>query len=398
MERSHRTVLAALTALALVVMTFSLGFALGARAERAAGFGDPLPAAGTGDGLDVITEAYERILSSSVDPPSPEALARGAIRGMVKVLQRNGDDPYALFYTPSGYRSFQEITTGRFSGIGVWLKLKGADLEIVSVLPSTPAEEAGLERGDVVRTIDGRAVAEMDPDEAVGRIKGPEGTQVRLGIERAGEIVGFTLTRRSIELPNLTARLLDEGLGYVRLIGFARNAGKQLRRELAGLIERGATGVVLDLRDNGGGLFTEAIEVASTFIEDGDVVIYRERGAGEVVYEAEGDAFEDIPLVVLINEGTASASEIVAGALKDSERAVLVGTRTYGKGSVQEVLPLADSSALKLTIAAYLTPSGQSIDGRGIEPDVVVQAPAEQRARALEILRGIVVSQAGSQG
>jgi carboxyl-terminal processing protease len=398
MERSHRVVLAVLTALALVVMTFSLGFALGARAQRAAALGSSLDVAEAGDGVDVITEAYERILSNAVDPPTPEALARGAIRGMVRVLQRRGEDPYALFYSPDGYRSFQELTTGRFSGIGVWLKLKGADLEIVSVLPSTPAKQAGLQRGDVVRTIDGTDVADLDPDEAVARIKGPEGTAVRLGIERAGELIELTLTRRSIELPSLTARLLDGGLGYVRLIGFARNAGRQLRQEVADLIQRGASGVVLDLRDNGGGLFTEAIEVASTFIEDGDVVIYRERGGDDVVYQAEGDAFEDIPLVVLVNEGTASASEIVAGALKDTERAVLVGTRTYGKGSVQEVLPLPDASALKLTIAAYLTPSGHSIDGRGIEPDVVVEAPAEQRARALEILRGIVVSQAGAQG
>lgn len=397
MERSHRTVLAALTAAALVVMTFSLGFALGARAERVAGRGRVLTVE-AGEAIDVVSEAYERILSSAVDPPSPEALARAAIKGMVRLLQRRGEDPYALFYTPGGYRSFQEITTGRFSGIGVWLKLKGQDLEIVSVLPSTPARKAGLQRGDVVRTIDGRTVAEMDPDEAVGRIKGPEGTRVTLGIERAGELIELTLTRRSIELPNLTARLLDGGLGYVRLIGFARNAGRQLRAELAELIERGASGVVLDLRDNGGGLFSEAVAVASAFIEDGDVVIYRERGAEEVVYEAQGDAFEDIPLVVLVNEGTASASEIVAGALKDAERAVLVGTRTYGKGSVQEVLPLPDSSALKLTIAAYLTPSGHSIDGQGIEPDVVVQSSAAQRARALEILRGIVVSQSGSQG
>jgi carboxyl-terminal processing protease len=164
------------------------------------------------------------------------------------------------------------------------------------------------------------------------------------------------------------------------------------------LVDRGAKGMILDLRDNGGGLFSEAVDVAGVFIEDGDVVVYRERSKDDVVYEAEGDAFEDIPTVVLVNEGTASASEIVAGALQDSGRAIVVGTTTYGKGSVQQIVPLADSSAMKLTTAAYLTPTGRDIDGQGIEPDVEVDAPYGQRARAVEILQGIVLSTTDSQG
>ena len=230
-------------------------------------------------------------------------------------------------------------------------------------------------------------------------IKGPEGTDVRLGITREGDSLSFSITRARIELPNLQARLTEQKLGYVRLLGFARKAGEQLRDEVEELTEEGAEGIVLDLRDNGGGLFSEAISVASVFIEDGEIVTYRDNTKEDVVYDAEGEAFEDVPLVVLVNEGTASASEIVAGALKDRDRAVIIGTTTYGKGSVQEIVPLPDTSALKFTTAAYLTPDGDNINGKGIDPDVRVDAePEEQYRRAVEILQGIVLSETGARG
>lgn len=391
MERWHKIAIAVLTVLTVAFGAFSIGFAMGSGGDKP---GFP----GGQRGAESVEDAYNKILSEAVDPPSEKALVRGAIKGMVEVLQKN-DDPYALFYTPKGYRSFQELTTGRFSGIGVWLKQKKEDLEIVSVLPGTPAQGAGLKRGDVIRSIDGDAVTEMSSDDAVAKIKGPEGTDVDLRIERGDQDLSFTLTRAEIELPNLLSRTIDDDLGYIRLFGFARGAGDQVRAEVKDLLTGGVKGVVLDLRDNGGGLFQEAVDVASTFIEDGEIVTYRERSRDDVVYEAKGDAFEDLPLVVLVNEGTASASEIVAGALQDSERAMVIGTTTYGKGSVQEVVPLADSSALKLTIAAYLTPSGRNIDGNGIAPDVEVDGAAGvQRERAVEILKGIVISTTGAQG
>ncbi|HWC13811.1 MAG TPA: S41 family peptidase [Actinomycetota bacterium] len=391
MQRWQKIAIAAVTVVAVAFGAFSVGFSLGAGGEKPTFLGG-------GGGADSVEEAYNKILSEAVDPPSEKALVRGAIKGMVEVLQQN-DDPYALFYTPKGYRSFQELTTGKFSGIGVWLKQKDDDLEIVSVLPGTPAQGAGLKRGDVIRSIDGEPVLEMSSDDAVAQIKGPEGTDVSLGIERGAKELDFTLTRAEIELPNLLSKTLDRDLGYIRLFGFARGAAGQVRTEVRNLLEAGVKGVVLDLRDNGGGLFQEAVDVASTFIEDGEIVTYRERTRDDVVYEAKGNAFEDLPLVVLVNEGTASASEIVAGALQDTERAMVIGTKTYGKGSVQEVLPLADSSALKLTIAAYLTPDGRNIDGNGIDPDVEVDASAAvQRARAVEILKGIVISTTGAQG
>ena len=390
MERWQKIAIAVLSVITVSFGAFSVGFALGARDDGTSGDASA--------GLGSVQEAFTKILTESVDPPSERALTRGAIKGMVEVLRKH-DDPYAFFYTPDGYRSFQELTTGKFSGIGVWLKQKGDDLEIVSVLPSTPAQEAGLRHGDVIRAIDGAEVVNMSSDDAVARIKGPEGTKVALGVERAGAQLSFTLTRAEIELPNLISKTIDDDLGYIRLFGFARGAGDQVRAEVEDLLADGVRGVVLDLRDNGGGLFQEAVEVAGTFIEDGEIVTYRQRQNDDVVYEAEGDAFEDLPLVVLVNEGTASASEIVAGALQDRERAMIIGTTTYGKGSVQEVVPLTDSSALKLTIAAYFTPNGNDINGEGIDPDVEVDdTAAVQRARAVEILKGIVISESGSQG
>lgn len=393
MDPWQKTTIIVLSALTVVFAAFSAGVTVGSNRDGAMDL--------TGEDADTIgsvQDAYNKILSEAVEPPSEKALVRGAIKGMVEVLKRN-DDPYALFYTPRGYRSFQELTTGKFSGIGVWLKQKGPDLEIVSVLPDTPAQAGGLRRGDIIRDIDGEPVDKLTSDDAVALIKGPEGTEVDLLIERGGTDMDFTLTRAEIELPNLISKRLDGDLGYVRLFGFARGAGDQVHEEIEAMIDDGIKGVVLDLRDNGGGLFQEAVGVASTFIEDGEIVTYRERSEEDLVYEAEGDAFEDLPLVVLVNEGTASASEIVAGALQDRERAMVIGTTTYGKGSVQEVVPLTDSSALKLTIAAYLTPDGSDINGEGIVPDVEVDdVSSVQKARAVEILKGIVISTTGAQG
>ena len=350
-----------------------------------------------GRGNQVIAEAYKRILSSSVDAPQEDLLVRGAIKGMVEVLQEEGD-PYALFYGAKSYAEFQELSTGRFSGIGVWLDVKNGELVVLSVLPNSPALQAGIKPGDVIQTVDGDPVGKMTSDEAVARIKGEPGTQVALTIERDGRVLDFELTRADIEFPNLYSELIEGDVGYITLVGFAKGAGRQLRDEVDGLVEKGAEGIVLDMRDNGGGLFSEGIAVASVFQEDGVITTYRSP-SDEVDYEAKGDAFEDIPLVVLVNGNTASASEIVAGALQDSDRAILVGSTTFGKGSVQEVIPLSDASALKLTTAQYLTPDGTDINGNGIEPDVEVsgERPDAQRRRAIEILKGIVLSSA-SQG
>lgn len=397
MERWQRYLIISMAAFVAAFGIFSVGFALGERETQRI-----LPTVDAVEGSDLIQEAYDRIVSESVDRPDARTLARAAIKGMIESLKK-GDDPYAFFYSPKGYRDFQELTTGKFSGIGVWLKMRGEDLQIVSVLPQTPAVDAGLQRGDIIRAIDGSEVTEISSDDAVALIKGPAGSVVELDIERAGEQLTFAIERAEIDLPNLQAKLTPGGMGHIRLFGFARNAGDQVRKEVERLLDQGADGIVLDLRDNGGGLFSEAIEVASVFIEDGAIVTYRAGNEDDITYDAEGDALDDVPLVVLVNEGTASASEIVAGALQDHDRAVLIGMTTYGKGSVQEVVPLSDASAVKFTTAAYFTPDGADINGKGIDPDVRIPPDAtadndNQLDRAVEILKGLVLSESGAQG
>lgn len=391
MERWQKVSIAVLGVLVTLTAAFSAGYSVARRSLRV---GDT-PTINTNEkeaALRIIRNAYEEIRDTAVKQPGEEELARGAVRGMVKVLQKLEDDPYALFYTPQAYRSFQELTTGRFSGIGVWLKDVKNTLRIVSVLPDSPALAAGLQADDVIRSIDGRDVATMTSDEAIARIKGSEGTEVDLEIGRDDDVIEYTIRRAELDLPSVTASLEDD-VGYLQLITFADGAGDSVREEVERLREEGAEGIVLDMRDNGGGLFDEAVEVASVFIEDGEIVSYESRTEEDVVYQAEGDAFEELPLVVLVNGGTASASEIVTGALQDRDRAIVVGTTTYGKGSVQRLVPLLDGSALKLTTAAYFTPEGGSIDGEGIEPDVEVNEVAEvQKQRAFEILRGMLVS------
>lgn len=390
MTRIQRTLVAALALVSIALASFAGGMLASGTAGRRSlgGFGSD------GRGFDLVREAFEEIRSTSVDPPDEDELARGAVRGMVQVLKKH-DDPYALFYSQDGYRRLQELTTGRFSGIGVWLKDTKEGLQVSSVLPASPALEAGVARGDIVRLIDGKPVAQMTSDEAVTRIKGPEGTVVDLGLERDGDMLSFSIERKTIDLP--TVKTSRHGpVGYVRLFGFSNGAASSVRRAVRSFRATGVSGIVLDLRDNGGGLFDEAVDVSSVFIEDGDVVIYRDGSGDDVSYEADGDAYEALPLVVLVNGGTASAAEIVAGALQDHERAVLVGTSTYGKGSVQNVLTLGDDSALKLTTAAYLTPHGRSIDGKGLSPDVEVDNQRAQRRRAFAVLRRLVASRSSS--
>lgn len=394
MGQGSRAAIAAVAAATVLVTAavFTLGYWAGSSGEASRARN------ASNDSLAVVRSAYRQIRSNAVHPPSSDELAQGAVRGMIRVLKAQGNDRYATFYSPHGYRSVQELTTGRFSGIGVWLKKQGRRLEVVSVLPGTPAQRAGLQRGDLITGIDGRPVAGLSGDGAVNRIKGRSGTTVSLTVARGGNRMTFSIARRSIELPDTVDRMVAGDLGYVHLFEFARGAGNQVRSDVSDLLSRGARGIILDLRNNGGGLFTEGIAVASDFIQNGAVVRYKQRGHPEVTYDAQGDAFSGIPLVVLVNGGTASASEIVAGALQDRHRAVIVGSQTYGKGSVQQVVPLPDSAAMKLTTASYLTPSGRSINRVGISPDVKVRAPSIQKRRAIQILKGMVLSSSGSQG
>lgn len=372
------------------------GFSLGITADDGIG-GIELFGRSGDSGLDVVEDAWRTIREESADPPSEADLSRAAIKAMLRVVKENDD--YALYYDQAAYQDFLDYSTGSFSGIGVNLSQNTGKLTVVSVIPETPAERVGLKRGDVFFSVGGELVSEMSDEEAVGRVKGPPGTKVSLVVLRDKEKIEFEITRAEIAFPNLVGRLTPDNIGYIRLFGFAKGAGKELREEVAKLQDEGAVGIALDLRDNGGGLVSEAIEVASVFIEDGEIVTYREKSAQDLVYEAKGDAFEDVPVVVLINGGTASASEIVANALQDRGRSQLVGTTTFGKGTVQEIINLPDNSAVKLTTGTYLSPNGEDISGSGIAPDVEVDGSrAAQRRRAFALLEQLADSGTRAQG
>jgi carboxyl-terminal processing protease len=390
MDKSFKALVIVLALLIVGLGAFTLGVTVGDKESGITLFGGS-----SQTDSDVIDEAIETIRTNSADPPSEEELVRAAVKGMLELVKE--DDDYAGYLNQKAYEDFLDYSAGSFSGIGVNLSDQGERLEVLSVISGTPAEDEGLQRGDVFVSVDGEPVSEMTVEEAVTRVKGPAGTKVSLVILRDGEKMDFEITRDEIALPNLRGKLADD-IGYIQLYGFAKGAGDELRDEVESLREKGADGIVLDLRDNGGGLVTEAISVASVFIEDGEIVTYREAGAEDQVFEAEGDAFEDIPLVVLVNGGTASASEIVANALQDQGRSQLVGTRTFGKGSVQGILRLQDSSAVKLTTGIYLSPNGEDINGSGIEPDVEVDAGRlAQRREAFDLVEQLV-SSSNSQG
>jgi carboxyl-terminal processing protease len=389
MDATLRRLIATLAVLVVGFAAFTVGYTVGRGGIDL--FGDQ------GEGVGAITDAYNKIRSQSVNPPSEEELARAAIKAMVEAVRENGD-PYATFYGPQGLQAFQELTSGQFSGVGIRLETRDGRFEVQSVLPSSPAQRAGMKAGDVITEVNGKPIEELTEGEAANIIRGPANTKVSVVVRRDEVELEFKMTRARIVIPNASARLIDNEVGYVRLFSFANGAADDIRDKVDHLRAKGADGIVLDLRDNPGGLFDEAVDVASLFIESGTIVTYKARDQEGVDYKANGDAYEDLPLVVLVNGGSASASEVVAGALQDLDRAELVGETTYGKGAVQHVFPMLDASALKFTTAIYLTPDGHDLSGSGLRPDVTVTGRRAQQERATAMVRGLVVAASGEQG
>lgn len=337
-------------------------------------------------GFDLVKEAEARVRDSTAKRPGDRVLAQGAIRGMLAAL----GDPYAEYLDRDGYESLQDATSGHFSGVGLWLKVEDEKVRIVSVLDGTPAAKAGIEANDVIQTIDGKAVKGMTLERVVQVIKGTPGSTVRIDVLRGRERITFPLVRTPIDLPAVKSRITGERVGVIELITFSSGVGDKVHHAVESLTKRGARAFILDLRGNPGGLLDEAVSVASVFLDGGTVVSYRPPASDEVVYSADSPPATTLPLVLLVDEGSASASEVVAGAMKDRGRGILVGTRTYGKGSIQTVVPLSDGSALKLTTSYYKTPSGRSIGEGGIEPDVGVSAKNQQLAEAQQILSEMI--------
>jgi len=315
-------------------------------------------------------------------------LMDGAISGMVQAL----GDPHSIYLDPEMYGQLMDQTEGSFGGIGVYMGFKDGGVQIVSVMEGTPGEAAGLRAGDEIIAVDGTPVTEYQPEEVAMHIRGEIGTDVTLTVRRAGEAdKDYQITRASIEMKTVAGRMLEDGMGYIRIGNFSEHTGREFASVLQDLEGQGMNGLILDLRENPGGLIKSCVEVANHVVPKGTVVSVIDKNGKKETYESEL-AESKYPIVVLIDGNSASASEILAGALQDTGAATLVGTKSYGKGSVQVVVPMHHDDALKLTIAKYYTPSGRCIDGLGIEPDVEIALPSDatrdvQLDKAEEVLR-----------
>ena len=332
--------------------------------------------AGTGDiykNIEVFTEVLRQIEKNYVEPQDPQEMIYGAIKGMVQNL-----DPHSSFMTKEEHQDLLIETKGSFSGVGIEISVRDKVLTVVSPIEGTPAYAAGIQAGDKIVRIDDKSTNEMTLTDAVKSIRGKKGTKVKLTIirEAAEKPLDFTITRDVIPLKSVRNYLLAPDIGYVRVSTFQSNTSKDLNIALEKL-ETGRTlkGLILDLRNNPGGLLSQAIEVSDIFLDSGLIVSTKGRNASQdmEVSAQKNKTERDYPILVMVNGGSASASEIVAGALQDNKRALTLGTRTFGKGSVQTILPLSDGSGLRLTTAKYYTPSGRSIQASGITPDIEIE-------------------------
>ena len=317
-------------------------------------------------------ELIDSIEDNFYKPVKEEEFEDASLKGIVQSL----DDPFSTYVTPKEAKEFNASLEGEFEGVGMNVEEDRRGLKVLQVFEKTPAERGGVKNGDFILAVNGRSLAGVSSDVATARIRGPAGTPVELRVFSPGDDAPRTvkLKRERIEAPVARGRVVERGgrrIAVAELYGFTPGAHGALRREIQKALRRGAEGIVLDLRGNPGGRLSEAVLVSSIFIEDGTIVSVRGRHRDERTHEAEGDAIgEDIPVVVLVNGGSASASEIVTGALRDTGRGTVVGTRTFGKGLVQELIPLSNGGVLDLTVANYYLPGGKTISTRGIEPDV----------------------------
>jgi carboxyl-terminal processing protease len=298
----------------------------------------------------------------------------GAIAGMVQSL----DDPYTIFLDPQENKKFMEDVSGKFEGVGMEVGQKKGQLQIVSPLEGTPAQRAGLRAGDKIVKIDDVLTADMTVDEAVGKIRGQKGTSVKLTLfrEEWNNTKDFTLVREVIEIPSLKWEIKDNDVAYIRLYQFSEKASDDFKKASLEILRSPAKKIVLDLRNNPGGYLEVAKEIASFFLEKGSLVATEDFGGKQEAKKylaGNNNVFSQTPLVVLINQGSASAAEILAGALRDNRQIKLVGETSFGKGSVQEIKSLKEGSALKVTVAKWLTPKGQSISEHGLEPDIRIE-------------------------
>lgn len=336
--------------------------------------------------LQTFVEILNRVKSDYVEPVEDKTLLENAVRGML-----TGLDPHSAYLDPEEFKEMNIATSGKFGGLGIEVQMQNGFVRVVSPIDDTPAAKAGMQPGDLIIKIDDTPTKGLELGEAVQKMRGEPGSKIVLTVVREGATAPLVVTmeRAIINVASVRGRMLEPGLGYLRISSFTTETSGSLDKELKKLKkEAGGTlkGVVLDLRNNPGGVLDAAVKVSDAFIEKGGIVSIKGRdGDGNRDFNATpGDELEGQPIVVMINGGSASASEIVAGALQDQKRAVLMGDKTFGKGSVQTIMPLQNESAIKITTARYYTPSGRSIQGEGITPDIAVKPLKVAKAESTE--------------
>jgi len=327
--------------------------------------------------IDLFGEVLDKVKKEYVDEINESDVMDAAINGVLQYL-----DPYSVYMNPELFESMQTDTKGEFGGLGIEVSMEAGVVKVISPIDDTPASKAGIKAGDYIIKINDVQVQGKTLMEAVKLMRGPVGSSIDLTIRRRGEkkIINKTIIRKMIQVKSVEAKIIKNNIGYLRLKSFNSNSSKQLVEKIRNFEKsKKLTGYILDLRNNPGGLLTQAINVTDFFLNDGEIVSTKGRKASENrrFFAKKGDKVKGKPLIILINNGSASASEIVAGALRDHKRAILLGENTYGKGSVQSIIPLSDGGGMRLTISKYYLPSGQSISEIGVSPDILVEEESE---------------------
>ena len=339
----------------------------------------------------VLDEVTKKILANSANQTDQQTLERAAIDGMLKSL----GDKWSQYLPSTGNKSFEESIEGQFSGIGVWIRSdESGAVSVAGIVPSSPAEFAKIQNGDVIESVDGVSTFNRPLSEVANLLSGENNTNAILAVKRDDELLSFNIKRIDLKTNPVEAKILNDGVISIAISEFNRGSARALRAAL-GSSGQEITGVILDLRGNPGGLLVEAVDVAGAFLNGGLVVEFHRSGQSPEVFNALGNGDSKTPLVVIVDRGTASAAEVVAAALQDRNRAIIVGEKTFGKATVQNSESLSNGAEIELTVGYYITPSGKKLDGQGVEPDIEVSANEEKfvaEQRALQVLSGLLAS------